>query len=75
MKKLRTAQGGKRIFALFWMILFDLILHLGETFKIEQLYKWLTFPTRFQYSIFWTVYWGIAFILILSLVVEKFRNR
>jgi len=51
------------------MILNDFSLHLVELLHVEKLHPfygffWLTLSNRYTYTIFWAVYWGIAFILI-----------
>ena len=52
------------------MIFYDFSLHLIELFfgteKARNLkYYWPAFHNRKIYTTFWTVYWGIAFILLL----------
>ena len=72
MKNRLYGVAGKRIFVLFWMVLFDFILHLTELLGFGV---WLNFASRFQYTLFWTIYWGFALLLIVSLVIERIRGR
>jgi len=57
------------------MILNDFSLHLVELLGIEQyhpFYWWFwssQMSVRTTYTIFWTAYWGLAFVLILLLGV------
>jgi hypothetical protein len=57
------------------MILLDFSLHLVELLGIEQYHPFYSFfwsgqmRVRTTYNIFWTAYWGLAFVLILLLGV------
>jgi len=59
------------------MILNDFSLHLVELWKIEQLHPlyWFfwSFPSREAYSIFWTVHWGLALLLVVILLIFAFQ--
>jgi hypothetical protein len=67
------------------MILNDFSLHLVELLGIEQYHPFYSFfwssqmSVRATYTIFWTAYWGLAFVLILLLGIllrKSFgRNR
>jgi len=53
------------------MIINDFSLHLVELLKIEKLHPFYSFfwsfPDRSSYTNFWTIYWGIASIIICCL--------
>lgn len=51
------------------MILWDFSLHLQELIGIAN---YLIFPTKQIYTYFWTIYWGIAFII--SIIIIKLNN-
>lgn len=60
---------------LLGMVLNDFSLHLVELLGIEQYHPFYSFfwssqmSVRATYTIFWTAYWGLAFVLILLLGV------
>lgn len=52
------------------LIFYDFSLHLMELIAGKEQarkikYYWLEFPNRKRYTLFWTIYWGIALLLIL----------
>ena len=54
------------------LIFYDFSLHLVELLKIESLHPLFPiFPSRETYTLFWTLYWGFAFILSLKLLKDK----
>ncbi len=64
------------------MILYDLAIHLVYLFKIEDFFLkrkinfWPNFGKgkqfkRDKYQLFWTVYWLVAFVLVLLLIFTK----
>ena len=64
------------------MILLSFSLHLFELLHIEEMHPFYdffwSFPDKFSYDFFWTVYWGAAFILICRqgvLIYREFRRR
>lgn len=73
------------LLVLVGMLLNDFSLHLFELLKIEQSHPFYSFfwsdqmRIRATYTVFWTAYWGLAFILILLLGVllwkELKRNK
>ena len=61
-------------FVLLGMILTDFSLHLVELLGIKQYHPlyWLFWSSQMvgtTYTVFWTAYWGLAFVLILLLGV------
>lgn len=62
---------NKLIYVLIALIGYDFSLHLVELLGIQSLYPlWPFFPTRDIYTIFWTAYWGIAFLISLYLLIK-----
>ena len=59
------------LFILGVMILNDFSLHLVELLGVERSHPFYgffwSFPSRQAYTVFWTVYWGVASIIILIL--------
>jgi len=49
------------------MVGFDLILHIFQSFKFYL----FSFPSMLFYDVFWTTFWGIAFLLLLYLRFKK----
>jgi cell shape-determining protein MreD len=50
------------------MVGIDLLWHILELVCGFRPY---TFPTMLSYEIFWTTYWGIAFLLLIKLRFNK----
>ncbi len=62
----------KRKILLTLMIGWDFSLHLFELLGIKKYHLlWPDFSTRLGYTIFWTIFWGLAFLIILSLTLVK----
>jgi hypothetical protein len=60
------------------MVTYDFSLHFVEkiNFQFHPLYP--HFPSREAYTDFWTAYWGLGSILILTVTILlwlEFRNR
>ena len=60
------------------MVLLALSIPLFELLNMEEshpFYKFFWFfPNRTLYNVFWTAYWGVAFMLICRLGVLVFRE-
>ena len=69
------------LYALGLMIFYDFSLHALELFlgrgRASQIkYYWPTFETngqfdRQKYTVFWTAYWGMAFILAIAYLLSR----
>ena len=58
------------IIILFFMTLFDYLLHLAELLGVyDQYFDWFRISDRMDYTIFWTSYWGISFLVSAFLLV------
>jgi len=60
-----------RVILLLLLIGYDWSLHLVELLNKETLYPlYITFPifNFITYNIFWTIYWGVAFVITLTLL-------
>ena len=59
---------------LLLMLWFDFMLHFTEFLGLDVYYfyfKWFYFSTRADYTLFWTVYWGLVIVLFnLMLILE-----
>jgi len=68
----------KRITILATMIGWDFSLHLVEILgKVDwhPLYPWFPLWNAISYDLFWTTYWGIAFLITLSLLWRNNENK
>jgi len=60
------------------MIFYDLTLHVVEIFDITNLHPFYPiFPLlgEISYNLFWNIYWGIAFIISVSLFFKRKRKK
>lgn len=62
-----------RIFILTLMMGWDFSLHLVRLLGVENSYPlWITFPFyTIPYELFWTVFWGLATLLGITLIFSK----
>ena len=64
----------KRIIIITAMIGWDWTLHLVEILNkvdIHPLYPWFPLWGIISYNLFWVTYWGMAFLIMLSLFWRK----
>lgn len=62
---------------LSFMILYDLSLHFVKIFDIIDLhpfYPYFPLWETISYDLFWTSYWGIAFIISLWIIFGREKN-
>lgn len=60
------------------MIFWDFSLHLVEILHIENyhlLYPIFPLFSVINYDLFWTSYWFIAFLIILSILLNKIKYK
>ena len=63
-----------RAILLSLMIGYDLSLHLVELFdKVRFHFLYPKFPLfgAISYDIFWTIYWAVAFLIIITMIKNK----
>lgn len=70
---MKGAKGKTILIILSAMILWDFSLHLQELLGIAH---YLIFSSREIYTSFWSIYWGVAFVLSLILFKKiKWRKN
>jgi len=66
------------ILILVLMIFYDWTLHIVEFFDIiwiHPLYPNFPLMGEISYNLFWVTYWGIAFIISLSLLLKRKKKN